>query len=47
LLDDLATPDLARLLALYNNVNEMFADEIRDLKDRNTPPPKKIPRQAD
>ncbi|MEK9946211.1 MAG: MarR family transcriptional regulator [Alphaproteobacteria bacterium] len=41
LLDDLATPELARLLALYNDVNEMFADEIRDLKERAYPPSKK------
>lgn len=41
LLDDLATPDLARFLALYNDVNAMFAEEIRDLKERDAPSPKK------
>jgi DNA-binding MarR family transcriptional regulator len=41
LLDSLETPELARFLALYDDVNTMFAEEIRDLKERAEPPPKK------
>ena len=41
LLDSLETPELARLLALYHDVNSLFAEEIRNLKERPDPPPKK------
>jgi DNA-binding MarR family transcriptional regulator len=41
LLDSLETPELTRLLGLYHAVNAMFAEEIRDLKERTDPTPKK------
>lgn len=47
LLDDLDTADLARLLALYDEVNTVFADEIQNLKKAGETTPKKPrPRRA-
>jgi len=43
LLDNMETAELARLLDLYTDVNTMFAEEIRDLKQRSDPPTKKRP----
>ena len=47
LLESLETPELTRLLGLYHDVNSMLAEEIRDLKERTGPRPKKYRPPAD